>query len=118
MVSQSFHRSKECKDLVTLLPKKGIRPSQITKILNACRGNHEDKLTKVQCSTIVSGERRRNLGKECHGVIMHFKDRAEVDTDFYFAMDSSTDGTLRNVFWAGGRSRSSYSQFGDVVILM
>ncbi|GJU98909.1 protein FAR1-related sequence 5 [Tanacetum coccineum] len=79
-----------------------VKTSQITKILNACRGNHEDKLTKVQCSTIVSGERRRNLGKECHGVIMHFKDRAEVDTDFYFAMDSSTDGTLRNVFWAGG----------------
>ncbi|GJT20163.1 FAR1-related sequence 5-like protein [Tanacetum coccineum] len=87
---KSFHRSKECKDLVTLLSKEGIRPSEITKIVNAYRGNHEDKLTRVQCSTIVSGERRRNLGKECHGVIMHFKERL--------------------------KSRSSYSQFGDVVI--
>ncbi|GJU04403.1 FAR1-related sequence 5-like protein [Tanacetum coccineum] len=106
----------ECKDLVTLLSKEGIRPSEITKIVNAYRGNHEHKLTRVQCSTIVSGERRRNMGKECHGVIMHFKERAEVDKDFYFAMDLSIDGTLRNVFWADGRSRSSYSQFGDVVI--
>ncbi|GJT20165.1 FAR1-related sequence 5-like protein [Tanacetum coccineum] len=73
---KSFHRSKECKDLVTLISKEGIiRPSEITKIVNAYRGNHEDKLTRVQCSTIVSGERRRNLGKECHGVIMHFKER-------------------------------------------
>ncbi|GJY62430.1 FAR1-related sequence 5-like protein [Tanacetum coccineum] len=112
---KSFHRPKECKDLVTLLSKEGIRPSEITKIVNAYRGNHEDKLTRVQCSTIVSDERRRNLGKECHGVIMHFKERAEVDKDFYFAMDLSTDGTLRNVFWADGRSRSSYSQFGDVI---
>ncbi|GJV35725.1 putative ribonuclease H-like domain-containing protein [Tanacetum coccineum] len=113
---KSFHRFKECKDLVTLLSKEGIRPTEITKIVNAYRGNHEDKLTRVKCSTIGSGERRRNLGKECHGVIMHFKERAEVDKDFYFAMDLSTDGTLRNVFWADGRSRSSYSQFGDVVI--
>ncbi|GKD99994.1 FAR1-related sequence 5-like protein [Tanacetum coccineum] len=115
---KSFHRSKECKDLVTLLSKEGIRPSEITKIVNAYRGNHEDKLTRVQCSTIVSNERRRNLGKECHGVIMHFKERDEVDKDFYFATDLSTDGTLRNVFWADGRSRSSYSQFGDVVIFV
>ncbi|GJU68310.1 hypothetical protein Tco_1254569 [Tanacetum coccineum] len=99
--------SKECKDLVTLLSKEGIRPSEITKIVNAYRGNHEDKLTRVQCSTIVSGERRRNLGKECHGVIMHFKERAEVDKDFYFAMDLSTDRTLRNVFWADGRQQGS-----------
>ncbi|GKC33325.1 FAR1-related sequence 5-like protein [Tanacetum coccineum] len=103
---KSFHRSKECKDLVTLLSKEGIRPSEIAKIVNAYRGNHEDKLTRVQCSTIVSGERRRNLGKECHGVIMHFKERAEVDKDFYFAMDLSTDGTLRNVFWADAVTQS------------
>ncbi|GJZ19913.1 protein FAR1-related sequence 5 [Tanacetum coccineum] len=97
---KSFHRSKECKDLVTLLSKEGIRPSEITKVVNAYRGNHKDKLTSVPCSSIVSGERRRNLGKECHGVIMHFKKRAEVDKDFYFATDLSTDVTLRNLFWA------------------
>nr|GEY37938.1 protein FAR1-related sequence 5-like [Tanacetum cinerariifolium] len=97
---KSFHRSKECKDLVTLLSKEGIRPSEITKIMNAYQRNHEDKLTRFQCSTIISDERRRNFGKECHGVIMHFKERAEVDKDFYFATNLSTDGTLRNVFWA------------------
>nr|GEV76479.1 hypothetical protein [Tanacetum cinerariifolium] len=47
----------------------GMKPSEITKIVNAFRG-----------------------GKECHGIIMHFKEKAELDTDFYFAIDINEDG--------------------------
>ncbi|GKB31059.1 FAR1-related sequence 5-like protein [Tanacetum coccineum] len=108
--------SNECKDVVCLLTKAGMKPSEITKIVNAFRGNEDDKLSRVQCSNIVSNERKYNLGKECHGIIMHFQEKAETDQDFYFAMDLSKDGTLKSVFWADGRSRSSYHQFGDVVI--
>ncbi|GKD90765.1 FAR1-related sequence 5-like protein, partial [Tanacetum coccineum] len=111
-----FHRSDECKDVVSLLTKAGMKPSKITKIFNAFRGNEDDKLSRVQCSNIVSNEREYNLGKECHGIIMHFQEKAETDQYFYFAMDLSKDGTLRSVFWADGRSRSFYCQFGDVVI--
>lgn len=111
-----FHRSNECKDVVTLLSKAGMKPSEITKIVNAFRGGEEDQLTRVQCSAIVSEERKCNLGKECHGIIMHFKEKAESDKDFYFAMDINEDGVLQNVFWADGRSRTSYCQFGDVVV--
>nr|XP_043615969.1 protein FAR1-RELATED SEQUENCE 5-like [Erigeron canadensis] len=111
-----FHRSKECKDVVTLLSNSGIKPSDITKAVNALRGSEKDRLTRVQCSNIVTNERKINLGKECHGIIMHFQEKAELDQEFYFAMELSTDGTLRNVFWADGRSRSSFCQFGDVVV--
>ncbi|GJY31517.1 FAR1-related sequence 5-like protein [Tanacetum coccineum] len=111
-----FHRSHECKDVVTLLSKAGMKPSDITKTVNAFRSNEEDKLTRVQCSNIVSNERKFNLGKECHGIIMHFKQRAELDKEFYFNMDLSEDGTLKSVFWADGRSKYSYCQFGDVLV--
>ncbi|GJT06350.1 FAR1-related sequence 5-like protein [Tanacetum coccineum] len=77
-----FHRSHECKGVVTLLSKAGMKPSDITKVVNAFSGNEEDNLTRVQCSNIVSNERKFNLGKECHGIIMHFKQRAELDKDF------------------------------------
>nr|GEX72087.1 protein FAR1-related sequence 5-like [Tanacetum cinerariifolium] len=68
-----FHRSNECKDVV-LLSKARMKPSEITKIVNAFRGGEADQLTRVQCSAIVSEERKY------------------------------------------GRSRTSYCQFGDVVV--
>nr|XP_043626178.1 protein FAR1-RELATED SEQUENCE 5-like [Erigeron canadensis] len=111
-----FHRTKECRDLVTLLSKTGVRPSEITKIVNVYKGDQDDKLTRVQCSSIINGERKTNLGKECHGIIMHFQPKAATDKDCYFAMDLNADGTFRSVFWADGRSRSSFNQFGDVVV--
>ncbi|GKA41564.1 FAR1-related sequence 5-like protein [Tanacetum coccineum] len=111
-----FHRSNECKDVVTLLTKAGMKPADITKMVNVFRENEEDKLSRVQCSNIVSNKRKYNLGKECHGIIMHFQEKAKTNQDFYFAMDLSKDGTLKSVFWADGRSRSTYCQFGDVVI--
>ncbi|GJS85329.1 transposase, MuDR, MULE transposase domain protein [Tanacetum coccineum] len=77
-----FHHSNECKDVVTLLSKAGMKPSEITKIVYAFRGGEEDQLTRVQCSTIVSDERKCNLGIECHGIIMHFKEKVELDKDF------------------------------------
>ncbi|KAK1394594.1 hypothetical protein POM88_013650 [Heracleum sosnowskyi] len=39
-----------------------------------------------------------------------------VDESHYFTMNIAKDGTVRSVFWADGISRSSYLQFGDVVI--
>ncbi|PWA50461.1 FAR1 DNA binding domain, FHY3/FAR1 family [Artemisia annua] len=47
-----FHRSHECKDVVTLLSNASMKPSEITKVVNAFRGNEEDNLTRVQCSNI------------------------------------------------------------------
>ncbi|PWA41812.1 protein FAR1-RELATED SEQUENCE 5 [Artemisia annua] len=85
------HRSHECKDVVTLLSNAGMKPSEITKVVNAYRGNEEDNLTRVQCSNIVSNKRKYNIGKECYGISMHFKERAELDKEFYFDMDLNFD---------------------------
>ncbi|GJY52591.1 FAR1-related sequence 5-like protein [Tanacetum coccineum] len=111
-----FHRSHECKDVVSLLSNAGMKPSEITKVMNAFRGNEEDNLTRVQCSNIASNKRKYNIGKERYGIIMHFKGRTEIDKEFYFDMDLSKDGTLKSVFWADGRSRYSYCQFHDVLV--
>ncbi|GJR98512.1 putative ribonuclease H-like domain-containing protein [Tanacetum coccineum] len=80
--------------VVSLLSNAGMKPWEITKVVNAFRGNEEDNLTRVQCSNIVSNERKYNIGKECYGIIMHFKRMAEIDKEFYFDMDLSKDGTL------------------------
>ncbi|GJS87612.1 FAR1-related sequence 5-like protein [Tanacetum coccineum] len=92
-----FHRSHECKDVVSLLSNAGMKHSEITKVMNAFRGNEEDNLTRVQCSNIASNKRKYNIGKERYGIIMHFKGRTEIDKEFYFDMDLSKDGTLNDL---------------------
>ncbi|KAI3845295.1 hypothetical protein MKW98_009361 [Papaver atlanticum] len=37
--------------------------------------------------------------------------------DFFYSMDLDEDGRLRNAFWADGRSREAYKEFGEVVYL-
>ncbi|GJS82356.1 FAR1-related sequence 5-like protein [Tanacetum coccineum] len=43
-------------------------------------------------------------------------DEEETEARSFFDESISKDGTLKSVFWADGRSRSSYCQYGDVVI--
>lgn len=40
-----------------------------------------------------------------------------VDPNFFYIMDLSDEGCLKNVFWISSRSRAAYSYFGDVVVL-
>ncbi|KAK3030593.1 hypothetical protein RJ639_039679, partial [Escallonia herrerae] len=76
----------------------------------------EAVVTPRQCSSIIRVERKNNVRKECDGIIKHFQEKATLDDIYYFAADLARDGSLRSVFWADGRSRASYAQFGDVVV--
>ncbi|KAK3021760.1 hypothetical protein RJ639_045703 [Escallonia herrerae] len=60
--------------------------------------------------------RKNNVGKECHGIIKHFQEKAVLDGAHFFAIDLASDESLRSVFWADGRSKEAYLQFGDVLV--
>ncbi|KAK2969824.1 hypothetical protein RJ640_023553 [Escallonia rubra] len=94
----------------------GLRPCQIAKKVNALMTGHELEITRQQCSQVLSIERKNNVGKECHGIIKHFQEKAVSDGAHFFAMDLASDGSLRSVFWSDGRSREAYLQFGDVLM--
>ncbi|XP_039137519.1 protein FAR1-RELATED SEQUENCE 5-like [Dioscorea cayenensis subsp. rotundata] len=49
-------------------------------------------------------------------VVKFFKEKKLNDDFFFFDMELDELGQTRCVFWADGRSRMAYSQFGDVVI--
>lgn len=108
------HLSNVCKSLVSDLNQAGLSASSISKAMNVI--NSDVHLTRRQCTTILSNQRRNYVGKECYGVIKHFQKKAELDESFYFVPDLSKDGTFRSVFWADGRSRTAYAQFGDVLV--
>ncbi|XP_074574037.1 protein FAR1-RELATED SEQUENCE 5-like [Curcuma longa] len=111
-----IHRSKACKSLVEELDQNGLRPTQIKKVVSVISGVDDEIISSKQVSNMLGIERKRHLGMECYGIIQHFKKKAEVDDTHFFAMDLHSDGSLRNVFWADGRSRASYYTFGDVLV--
>ncbi|KAL7099674.1 hypothetical protein ACP275_09G099800 [Erythranthe tilingii] len=47
----------------------------------------------------------------------YFRRSQLTDPNFFYIMDLSDEGYLRNVFWIDSRSRAAYSYFGDVVVV-
>ncbi|KAK3003707.1 hypothetical protein RJ639_018262, partial [Escallonia herrerae] len=104
------------KSPVSDLNNEGLKPSQIARVVNVMKPSEEADATPRQYSSIVRVERKIKVGKECYGIIKHFQEKATLDDIYYFAVDLAIDGSLRSVFWADGRSRASYAQFGDFFI--
>ncbi|XP_061359485.1 protein FAR1-RELATED SEQUENCE 5-like [Gastrolobium bilobum] len=109
-----LRRSNVTKSLVSMLYEEGLTSSKISKVVNAM--DKDVNITPVQITTIISSQRKNNVGRECQGIIKHFQRKSILDGSFYFDMHLAEDGTLRSVFWADGRSRAAYAQFGDVLV--
>ncbi|XP_061364828.1 protein FAR1-RELATED SEQUENCE 5-like [Gastrolobium bilobum] len=109
-----LRRSNFTKSLVTKLFEEGLTSSKISKVVNAM--NQEVNINYVQVNTILSGQRKNNVGRECQGIIKHFQRKSALDGSFYFDLHLAKDGTLRSIFWADGRSRAAYAQFGEVLV--
>ncbi|XP_061366892.1 protein FAR1-RELATED SEQUENCE 5-like [Gastrolobium bilobum] len=109
-----LRRSDLTKSVVSKLYQEGLTSSKISKVVSAM--NKEVNLTPVQINSIISSQRKNNVGRECQGIIKHFQKKSMVDGAFYFDMDLAEDGTLRSVFWADGRSRAAYAHFSEVLV--
>ena len=112
---KAFHRSQTVKNLMEKMYETGLRPSTIAKVVNA-HGNGEDEMvTTQQCVDYLRVQRKNMVGRECISIVHHFLAKRVSDPSFFFAMDLKKDHNLKIVFWADGRSISSYLQFSDVV---
>uniref|UniRef100_A0A7N0UW14 SWIM-type domain-containing protein n=1 Tax=Kalanchoe fedtschenkoi TaxID=63787 RepID=A0A7N0UW14_KALFE len=111
-----FHRSEEGRKLILDLHEAGLTPSQITKTMNSLNSNLHEDISAKQCSEALRTQKRKYVGKECHTIVRHFQERASSGEDFYFNVQLDVDGSLRSVFWADERSRTSYLEFGDVMV--
>ncbi|XP_024972172.1 protein FAR1-RELATED SEQUENCE 8-like [Cynara cardunculus var. scolymus] len=62
--------------------------------------------------------KRLNLNKGDAQVIHDYFCRVQlINPNFFYIMDFTDDGYVRNVFWIDSRARASYGYFGDVVSL-
>uniref|UniRef100_A0A7N0TU22 Protein FAR1-RELATED SEQUENCE n=2 Tax=Kalanchoe fedtschenkoi TaxID=63787 RepID=A0A7N0TU22_KALFE len=104
------------KNLVYELNRNGMKPSTITRVVNAISGSEEVDITSKQCTNLLRAERKNHMRRECHGIVKHIHEKSKLDGSHYFSMDLASDGLLKSILWADGRSISSYSQFGDVLM--
>ncbi|XP_076950421.1 protein FAR1-RELATED SEQUENCE 8-like [Bidens hawaiensis] len=62
--------------------------------------------------------KRLSLNKEDIQVMNDYFCRVQlINPNFFYIMDITDDGFVRNVFWINSRARASYGYFGDVVAL-
>ncbi|KDP37055.1 hypothetical protein JCGZ_06111 [Jatropha curcas] len=68
-------------------------------------------------SHYVDRSKRLKLQKGDAKIIFNYFSQAQlINPNFFYLMDLSDEGFLKNVFWIDSRSRAAYAYFGDVVI--
>ncbi|GAV62547.1 hypothetical protein CFOL_v3_06070, partial [Cephalotus follicularis] len=91
-----LHKISTAKDLMEQLHTCGMRPSVITKAINTT-GN----ITEITTEHMVNHLRKNrvnNVGQEGYLVAMHFMKQVRLDSNFYFAIEYDSDGTLQSMF--------------------
>ncbi|XP_039127221.1 protein FAR1-RELATED SEQUENCE 5-like [Dioscorea cayenensis subsp. rotundata] len=110
------HISDICKSLMEALHKSRVGPSQMSRILNETLSDTGcAQITREDCSNHLRAVRSNNIGQECMAIVKYFKEKKLNDDFFFFDMELDEFGQTRSVFWADGRCRIAYSEFGDVV---
>ncbi|KAD6118724.1 hypothetical protein R6Q59_024918 [Mikania micrantha] len=75
-------------------------------------------LNEMDPDNDLGKNKRLNLNKEDAQVINDYFCRVQLtNPNFFYIMDFTDDGFVRNVFWIDSRARASYGYFGDVVTL-
>jgi len=81
--SHQTHRSKISRSIMSKLVDVGIRPSNISRVVNAM--NHGEGCEEVNPQQVIdfTRHRRRNVGHEFISIIKYFQEKAEFDPNFF-----------------------------------
>lgn len=80
-------------------------------------GSHDQvPFSEKDCRNLISKARKLNLmDGDFVAMRRYFESMSSDKANFFYMYDTDETGTLTNVFWADGRSRAAYQDFGDVV---
>ena len=81
--SHQTHRSKISRSIMSNLVNVGIRPSNISRVVNAM--NHGQGCEEVKPQQVIDFTRhcRSNIGHEFISIIKYFQEKAESDPNFF-----------------------------------
>ncbi|KAK2972450.1 hypothetical protein RJ640_003876, partial [Escallonia rubra] len=119
-----YHRTNVCKSLVSDLNNEGLRPSQITRVVNVMKPSEEADVTPRQCSSIIRVERKNNNVEDFEAMWKDLNEKYDLRGNFwiqnmYNLRAHWAKSFLKDTFFAGmttsGRSESIHSFFDGYV---
>ncbi|KAJ4773395.1 FAR1-related sequence 5 [Rhynchospora pubera] len=105
------------KQTIRDLSDQNIAPSKILSYLSTQHGG-KDKVSynSKDVSNLIAMDNRKILGWDIETTLMHFQRKKDEDPEFFYALEADEDGCMKHLFWAEGRSRRAYLEFGDVIV--
>ncbi|KAJ4778775.1 FAR1-related sequence 5 [Rhynchospora pubera] len=104
------------KQIIRDLTDQNIEPSKILAYLSTLEGGKDNiPFKRKDVSNLIAMDNAKLLGRDVETTLMNFQRKKEEDPEFFYAIDVDEDGCLKHIFWADGRSRRAYLEFGDVV---
>ncbi|XP_026385003.1 protein FAR-RED IMPAIRED RESPONSE 1-like [Papaver somniferum] len=105
------------KNQIDLLDQSGVR---LCKSYDVCvneAGGHENMTcSQKDCRNLIDKLRNSRLGEgDAVAILTYFAKMSSQGLGFYSSVDVDDTGRLRTVFWADGRSREEYKEFGEVI---
>ncbi|KAI3854258.1 hypothetical protein MKW98_024681 [Papaver atlanticum] len=97
--------------------RAGVR---VNKVYNVCTTEHggPENMTcaSKDCRNMVDKLRCIRLGEgDAAAILKYFAKMSTQNYGFYYKVDLVEEGQLDKVFWADGRSREAYKEFGEVI---
>ncbi|MQL96116.1 hypothetical protein Taro_028788 [Colocasia esculenta] len=95
----------------------GISTSNIVLAMAKRKGGIQQlEWIEKDCINFLDKERQTQLKEgDAKTMINHFQTMQVRDPTFFYTIAVNDNGTLRNVFWIDGRSRTSCTYFADVI---
>lgn len=110
------HVSGPARSLIDTLQAAGMGPSGVMSVLiKESGGINNVGFTKVDCQNYMSSSRQRSLGCGGQLVFDYLKRMQDEDPEFFYSIQSDSENSTGNIFWADASSRMNYSYFGDTV---
>ncbi|KAJ4819268.1 Protein FAR1-RELATED SEQUENCE 5 [Rhynchospora pubera] len=113
-----FHRCLTMQDIeiIRTLSDQNVGPSKIAEYLAQLHGGKRKVLFRPKdVSNVIATDNKKLIGVNIDRTLLFFQRKQADDPEFFYSIDADEDGFVKHIFWADGRARRAYLEFGDVV---
>ncbi|KAJ1696797.1 hypothetical protein LUZ63_005309 [Rhynchospora breviuscula] len=103
-------------EIIRSLSDQNVGPSKIAEYLAQLHGGKRRALFRPKdVSNVIATDNKKLIGVDIDRTLLFFQRKQADDPEFFYSIDADEDGFVKHIFWADGRARRAYLEFGDVV---